>query len=289
MHQPNVFISYRRTDAIDAVRGLYFQLRLRFGSRQVFMDVSGIEPGDVWPDRLQRALTKASVVLVVIGPTWLRATDQYGRRRLDETGDWVRQEIEQALRSGKPVIALLVGGLTVLPPAEALPEPLRELRNRQHLVIHDQSWEDNVGSLARLLVDSHGFHPSDAAVIYPTPEINLPALTDGDLDAALLTIPRWEPVESAIPRDYPRTRLELRRGFRFRSFKDAIGFLQALVDPINKLKHHPRLENQWRTVFVYFTTWDVGNRITQLDIEAARLVEALYEKFRAQAESKAPQ
>lgn len=278
MSKSNVFISYRRTDARNAVRGLYFQLRLRFGSGQVFMDVSSIKPGDVWPERLKRAVNKSTVVLVVVGPDWLKSADQFGRRRLDSPDDWVRIEIEAALDEGKNVIPLLIGGEQELPPVEALPPSLTRLHQHQHFVLSDNNWEGEVSNLASMLIDCHGLRPLDQDVVFPIPEVKVPPLTEDELDQALLALPGWEPVESAIPRDYPRTRQELRRGYRFDKFKSAIEFLQSLVAPLNELKHHPRIENQWRTVFIHFTTWDIGNKISRLDVKAAAVVDQLYEQ-----------
>lgn len=280
MSKPKVFISYRRSDAIDAVRALYFQLRLRFGLGQVFMDVSAIGPGEVWPQRLRQALADASVVLVVIGPTWLKASDQHGRRRLDVESDWVRQEVLVALDDHKAVVPLLIGGVTALPPVDALPARLGPLLSQQQYILSDSKWDDDVHSLSQILTDRYGFRLLDQNVVYPLPEkVNEPPLSEEDLFAALQLLPSWEPVETSIPRDYPRSRQELRRGFRFGKFKHAIAFLQLLVDPLNKLKHHPRIENQWRTVFIHFTTWDVGNRITAIDIRAARIVDEVYSEF----------
>lgn len=285
MARPHLFISYRRSDSIDAVRGLYFQLRLRFGSSNVFMDVSAIPSGSVWPERLRRHLDKATAVLVVIGPDWLRVADEYGRRRLDSSADWVRLEIEHALADErKAVIPLLVRGLRDMPPAQALPASLARLAERQHLVVDDASWESDVDALAKTLEREYGFREADAAVMKPLPQkVHQPAMTEEQLDLALQALPGWELVETSSPRDYPHTRHELRRGYRFSKFKEAIGFLQLLVEPLNRLQHHPRIENQWRTVIIYFTTWDIGNRITQLDIDAATVVDDLY---RAQQQSK---
>lgn len=282
MTKTKLFISYRRSDAIDTVRALYFQLRLRFGSSKVFMDVSAIRPGDIWPERLQLALDEASIVFVVIGPGWLTAADQYGRRRIDSESDWVRLEIESALNGGrKKVIPLLVGGLRELPPAEALPTSLVGLLEKQAHVLSDANWETDVQLLANVLIDG-GFQAVDQNVVNPLADKEKqkkPPLTEEELFAALQRLPGWEPVETSIPRDYPKSRHELRRGLRFNGFKPAIAFLQTIVEPLNKLKHHPRIENQWRTVFIHFTTWDVGNRITAVDVDAAHIVDELYKTF----------
>src|SRR4029077_20949165 len=76
------------------------------------------------------AVARCDVVLAVIDDRWVDARAADGRRRLDLPTDWVRIELETALRSGISVIPLLVGDANV--PAEAdLPEPLRELVYRQ--------------------------------------------------------------------------------------------------------------------------------------------------------------
>jgi pterin-4a-carbinolamine dehydratase len=55
--------------------------------------------------------------------------------------------------------------------------------------------------------------------------------------------------------------------------------MRAAVEPVQKLQHHPRWENQWRTVTVYLSTWDIGNKITALDIQLARAFDALYDQM----------
>jgi pterin-4a-carbinolamine dehydratase len=102
------------------------------------------------------------------------------------------------------------------------------------------------------------------------------ALTAAELIERLKTVVGWEPVETILPGDPPKSRQELRKAFAFRSFQAAIDFMSSAVDPINQLEHHPRWENQWRTVTVYLTTWDIGFRISQLDIDLAKVLDDLY-------------
>ena len=40
--------------------------------------------------------------------------------------------------------------------------------------------------------------------------------------------------------------------------------------------HHPRWENQYKTVTVYFSTWDAGSKITKYDIDAAKMMDSVY-------------
>jgi pterin-4a-carbinolamine dehydratase len=71
----------------------------------------------------------------------------------------------------------------------------------------------------------------------------------------------------------------LQRSLRLPSFPDAMAFLQTLVEPLEGLGHHPRIENTWREVTLTFTTWDVGHRLTVLDVQAAVAVDEHYRAF----------
>jgi hypothetical protein len=48
------------------------------------------------------------LMLVLIGPGWLKAADDAGRRRIDLPEDWVALEVWMALHRGVPVVPLLV-------------------------------------------------------------------------------------------------------------------------------------------------------------------------------------
>ncbi len=282
MTTPYAFISYRRSDSAPTARALHFQLRLRFGSRQVFMDVGHISPGDVWPARLRRALDKATLVFAVIGPNWLTTADEFGRRRLDAPHDWVHQELSLALKGGKTIIPLRVGGVAAMMPPQALPKPLRDLPDCQDFELRDRHWDQDMQHLIDLMVRERGFVEMTEAVVMPekgAETVKLAALTEKELDLALRNLPRWEPAESMTLRTYPHMFVELRRVYRFNSFKQAIRFISEIAVPLGKMEHHPRLENQWRTVIVHFSTWDIGNRITRLDIEAAHAVDRVFEQL----------
>lgn len=274
----SLFISYRRTDSQQAALGLYLQLRARVGPSNVFMDRSGISPGDVWPKRLSEAITNATVVIALIGPDWLRSADEFGRRRLDASGDWVRKELVASILSGKPVVPVLLGPSTTVPPPAALPTPLRDLGLYQGYSLRDDHWEADVDGLVRLLVERHGFEEAEKRVVLPDPEITIQPLTQTELDKELSTLPGWELVESLIPGDYPKSRRELRKVYWFPSFRAAIAFMSSAVKPINEVMHHPRWENQWRTVTVYLSTWDIGFRISKLDIDLARALDGVFDK-----------
>jgi hypothetical protein len=91
-----VFISYRRTDTAPFAGRLYDYLAESFGADQVFMDVDTIDPGVDFVRAIEQAIASCEVLLVLIGPLWLDATNEEGRRRIDDPHDYVRLGIESA-------------------------------------------------------------------------------------------------------------------------------------------------------------------------------------------------
>ncbi len=91
-------------------------------------------------------------------------------------------------------------------------------------------------------------------------------------------MPGWSTVESIVPQTYPKVRQELRRAYKFNSFEAAINFMHGSIETIDRMQHHPRWENQWKTVTVYLTTWDIGSRISAKDIELAKALDAAYQQ-----------
>src|SRR5262245_38697359 len=111
---PEIFISYRISDAIDLVTGLDRDLTREFGAAAVFRDRTRLEGGDVWTEVLERNARGCRVMLVVIGLTWqtAAATDENwkGIPRLFNPDDWVRKEIALALDAGCVVIPVVLNG-----------------------------------------------------------------------------------------------------------------------------------------------------------------------------------
>lgn len=103
-----IFISYRKADTQAVVDHLADRLKSVLGATAVFKDDHDLHGGDRWPDRLRKEVQACDALLAVVGTGWLTASDEDGRRRLDDPDDWVRQEICTALDHGKRVIVLLV-------------------------------------------------------------------------------------------------------------------------------------------------------------------------------------
>jgi TIR domain len=139
-----IFVSYRRQESSHIAGRLYDRLAGRFGEGQVFIDVDTIELGVDFPEEIFRAVAACKVLLAVIGPGWLTATDERGGRRLDDPGDIVRLEIEAALASDVRTIPILVEG-AVMPGQLDLPESLAGLARCNALLIWHESFRYDAG------------------------------------------------------------------------------------------------------------------------------------------------
>ena len=128
-----VFISYRSLDSQGYGDLLYFGLAYRFGEDLVFLDCESIRAGTDFVTELLARVRSARVVLAVIGPDWLEATDPAsGRRRIDDPDDWIRRELVESYRNGVRVIPVLIDQ-TELPSAADLPPDVAALSRGQAL------------------------------------------------------------------------------------------------------------------------------------------------------------
>jgi hypothetical protein len=103
-----IFINYRRGVDQAAAGRLYDQLEKTFLKEQLFMDVDSVPPGEDFQRELESQIAECDVFLSVIGRNWSDVRDVSGRCRLEDPNDWVRIEIESALKHNKTVIPVLV-------------------------------------------------------------------------------------------------------------------------------------------------------------------------------------
>jgi len=153
-----IFLSYRREDAAAYAGRIYDALVQRFGEANVFMDVDTIELGSDFTETIDLAISSCDVVIALIGRSWLSATDQDGRRRLDDPDDVLRIELERALSGGLVVIPACVQEAE-LPSEGELPGALAPLATRQGIELRDSAWHDDIGRLIRRL---EGLSPKSA-------------------------------------------------------------------------------------------------------------------------------
>jgi hypothetical protein len=147
---PKVFISYRREETAGHAGRLYDAIGARFGERNVFMDVD-LAPGIDFVEQITEAVGACDALLVVMGPTWATTLDDRGHARLADPNDFVRLELETALRRPDVrVIPLLVAGAR-MPDPDDLPESVRALARRNALGLSDLRWRDDVRRLVSTL------------------------------------------------------------------------------------------------------------------------------------------
>ncbi|MFD6714819.1 toll/interleukin-1 receptor domain-containing protein [Micromonospora chalcea] len=140
-----IFISYRNSDDPSAAVLLAQSIDERLGEGASFLDSKSIPLGVDFRPALWGQLARSAAMVVVIGPRWL-APDADGKRRVDRTDDFVRQEIEFALKIGIPIIPVLVGG-AARPSGDTLPASLAGLEHRQYLTLRHRSADRDLGCL----------------------------------------------------------------------------------------------------------------------------------------------
>ena len=290
-----VFISYRRD--LDAVRAVLLDREIsgafnspgRKPSVVVYRHTS--ERHDVsWPEEARDRCGAADIVLVVIGPGWLEARDRRGGLRIAQPGDWVRQEVELALADGKTLIPVVFGG-SGMPPREELPGSIAALADQPRVTVRDEFPDDLQPVLRQIEVHLPG---SDDLNIradiggdprklpYPDPPMPIrpSPMTETDIDIALGELLKdWEVVSGPSPEGSDKRREELYRTFKFRNFLDVFGFMAEVADFADKVNHHPRWENIYETLSVYLTTWDIGHRISHLDVQLAQFFDRVYQGY----------
>lgn len=283
-----IFFSYRRT-SVPLVTQIYERFRDAFPNVEIFLDWPSIKPGAKFPDAIGQALSSSQIVLVMIDPTWISVQDKSFRRRLDMPSDWVRKEVAGSLKEGKLVIPVLIAGAR-MPKRDQLPGPLQNLAKCNAKAIHDEYFAEDVNKLIdhiRSEIVERELRDYDTpSSPYPKPRALRPAAIEGaELARLFEDLPRWREVRSLIEEEVgaegPAARVEMKRTFKFPSFRDAIRFMNKASKRIDPYDHHPRWENIYDRVTVGLSTWDSGHIITDRDYKTALMLEGLYRDFLA--------
>jgi pterin-4a-carbinolamine dehydratase len=286
---PNkIFVNYRHSDAQHAAIAIAETLRWAFADGEVFFDRTSIPSGEVWPKTIRAALENATVLVVIIGQDWLKACDQYARRKIDHPDDWVRQEIARAIERGIVIVPVVLDDAHV-PPIEALDKSLHLVADSQIEQVRVDSWDSDLARLInRLKAVSHaGVRARPAfpnGIPIPRParvQKELQSLTPEELEEQVANVSSWFLESNYHSWASGGQATELARVYEFASFSNAMSFMDYAAKEIIMWnpQHHPRWENQWRSVKVWFTTWDVGCSVTELDILSASKMDALYVRF----------
>lgn len=141
-----IFISYRKGDEPGFSGRLYDRLEEKFSAENLFFDVENIQPGRDFSRELEAEVSRCDILLAIIGKGWLHAVGSDGKARLHNPEDWVRIEIGAALKQGKLVIPVLIGG-AIHPSAEDLPHPLWPLAKLQHFKVSHDTFNSDAQTL----------------------------------------------------------------------------------------------------------------------------------------------
>lgn len=123
---PKIFLSYRRADSADIAGRIYDRLEAHFGAQQIFIDIDTIPFGVDFRQHIEASIQTCDVFLAIIGDRWLARSESpeaTPRTRLDDPEDFVRLELEAALRFNVRVIPVLTG-TAVMPKTSELPDVL---------------------------------------------------------------------------------------------------------------------------------------------------------------------
>jgi 4a-hydroxytetrahydrobiopterin dehydratase len=82
-------------------------------------------------------------------------------------------------------------------------------------------------------------------------------LSEQEIEERLRDLPGWR-----------REAGEIFKWFKFDGFPGAVAFLQRVVEPAERLNHHPDIENHYNRVRVAIHTWSV-EAITEKDFQLA--------------------
>lgn len=287
---PNsIFINYRRNDSQHAAIAIASALKYSFVEGEVFIDRCSIDGGELWPEIIRDAVEQSEVMISVIGKSWLKISDQYGRRRIDHPEDWVRLELLRAFERTIPVIPVLLDDAE-MPVSQAVDGALGKLCIYKAQRIRTDSWESDLSCLfdvvkkhTAALVREHHTAPNAIQIARPLPvERERRPLSHAEISDHLKYLTCWRQESNYHDWAIGGIGQEIARAYEFSTFQQALKFMSFAATEIDLWSphHHPRWENQWRSVKVWFTTWDVGCRVTELDIETAHKLEDLYIRFK---------
>jgi 4a-hydroxytetrahydrobiopterin dehydratase len=72
---------------------------------------------------------------------------------------------------------------------------------------------------------------------------------------------------------------KLHRELKFKSFVQAFGFMASVALVAESMGHHPEWFNVYNRVVIDLVTHDVGNKISDLDLELAKKIDGLAQNF----------
>ena len=279
-----IFISYRRIDFYEANR-LAASLKNEYGEHTVFLDQASISGGDIWPDKIRRAVEEAVVLIVIIGKNWLFAQDEIsGKRKIDLPTDWVRNEILTFLGSYKNnkellVLPLLIDGAK-MPDKELLDPELKDLCDFQAIVLPNTMNPTDFAQIKYRLGKANVYGISPLPVVTPIGDIPPDRLSKDQEEIFLTKNKLWQIKEREMTGGPGGTMRELYRVFEFKNYDEAWKFMAIINSKgIKPYNHHPRWQNTYNRVEVWLCTFNIGHQPSMRDLRLADIMEETFKGF----------
>jgi hypothetical protein len=172
--------------------------------------------GTHYPTEIWAALRKATVLVAVIGPRWLTATDPSGTRLIDREQDWVRRELAFAFTQGITVLPVLLKDTPEdagQPLPDELPDTVRRLATIQSCTISQRTLGPDLARLgerlAPLLADGRPAAAPPQQAFYSVVNAldDIPSMHDADTRSTVLG--QLRPAIAGAVRYSPQRRIHM--------------------------------------------------------------------------------
>lgn len=162
INEYDVFICYRRQGGATEARLIQAKLT-QFGLR-VFLDVDELRPGH-YDEALLDCIARTPNFIVILSVGSLA-------RCLDEN-DWLRQEIAQALKTGRKIIPIMMPGFA-FPEPQRMPEEIRSLATHQSISYSHEFFDAMMTKLLQYLRHRPAAAPTSSSAPTDSPAIQPP-------------------------------------------------------------------------------------------------------------------
>jgi 4a-hydroxytetrahydrobiopterin dehydratase len=92
-------------------------------------------------------------------------------------------------------------------------------------------------------------------------------LTLSQINGAQIDLPGWTVLNG-----------KLHKTFVFEDFPTLFDFMFKVANASQVVNHHPNMTSTFNTLTLDYDTWSIGHAISNVDIQAARFIEMLYDK-----------
>ncbi len=258
-------------DSAGVAGRIYDRLRGYFGPDAVFFNVDSVPLGVDFPvffnvdsvplgvdfqEYIESLLSHCGVFLAVIGPDWAGQINT-GR---DNPEDWVRIEIEAALKQGLPVIPVLIDH-TGMPSEADLPPSLVGLACRQAVrVDQGRDFHYHVGQLIKRiefhLPGKERTNSLGMTLVRIEPGSFLMGSTKEQIDQVMRLLPKWE--REWCEDERPQHRVDITRPYLLGIHQVTVGQFRRFVE---ESRHQTEAEKAGTGSF----GWEEKRRAWELD------------------------